>query len=159
MDNRILKPEQIYQCCSNCPPDLLVYFDGLSRRSIGSVGGGALYRSGNDTGPDDANHDPEGIFIGARMVDLRSGRRIGRRVEDASCLDITPTILDQFGLSAPKDMAGRVINLGGHESLRNSDSPNRDSKADHLANGATIQGYTQEEEEIVKTRLKDLGYI
>ena len=41
MDNRILKPEQIYQCCSNCPPDLLVYFDGLSRRSIGSVGGGA----------------------------------------------------------------------------------------------------------------------
>lgn len=159
MDNRILKPEQIYQCCSNCPPDLLVYFDGLSRRSIGSVGGGALYRFGNDTGPDDANHDPEGIFIGARMVDLRSGRRIGRLVQDASCLDITPTILDEFGISAPNDMAGRVINLGGQEDFINSELPNLHLKAGDSASGATIEGYTQEEEEIIKARLKDLGYI
>ena len=124
----------------------------MSQRYIasGSSDFAPIGRFGNDTGPDDANHDPEGIFIGARMVDLRSGRRIGRRVEDASCLDITPTILDEFGLSAPNDMAGRVINIGGQEDFINSELPNLHLKAGDSASGTTIEGYTQEEEEIIK---------
>ena len=80
---------------------------------------GTLHRSGNDTGPDDANHDPEGIFIAARMADLRKGRRIARYIGDASCLDITPTILHEFGLSAPAEMTGKVINLDPKEGVIN----------------------------------------
>ncbi len=162
MENRIYKPEQIYQCCRNCPPDLLVYFDGLSRRSIGSVGSGTLHRSGNDTGPDDANHDPEGIFIAARMADLRKGRRIAKYIGDASCLDITPTILHELGLAAPAEMNGKVINLDPREGVINPEFssivPKTGSSADDLRPSAG-QGYTQEEEEIIKERLRDLGYI
>jgi adenylyl-sulfate kinase len=163
MENLIYKPEQIYQCCRNCPPDLLVYFDGLSRRSIGSVGTGTLHRSGNDTGPDDANHDPEGIFIAARMADLRKGRRIAKYIGDASCLDITPTILHEFGLSAPAEMTGKVINLDPKEGVINPEFsslvPKTGNSADRYLKPSAGQGYTQEEEEIIKARLRDLGYI
>ena len=75
--NRVLEPQEIYQVCRNVPPDLMVYFDGLSRRSIGTVGHGEILRPANSTGLDDANHDPEGIFISARMSDLRSGTKRG----------------------------------------------------------------------------------
>ena len=163
MENRIYKPEQIYRCCRNCPPDLLVYFDGLSRRSIGSVGSGTLHRSGNDTGPDDANHDPEGIFIAARMADLRKGRRIAKYIGDASCLDITPTILHEFGLSAPVEMTGKIINLGPKEGVINPEfsslAPKTGSSEDQYLRPSAGQGYTQEEEQIIKARLRDLGYI
>ena len=37
-------------------PDLLVYFDNLGWRSVGSFGHGDVYTFENDTGPDDANH-------------------------------------------------------------------------------------------------------
>src|SRR5208337_2498914 len=94
--NCVLKPQEIYRVCRNVPPDLMVYFDGLSRRSIGTVGHGEILRPANSTGLDDANHDPEGIFISARMSDLRGGIRRGRFVEKVSCLDITPTILREF---------------------------------------------------------------
>ena len=163
MENRIYKPEQIYQCCRNCPPDLLVYFDGLSRRSIGSVGSGTLHRSGNDTGPDDANHDPEGILIASRMADLRKGRRIAEYIGDASCLDITPTILHEFGLSAPAEMTGKVINLDPNEGVINPEFssfvPKTGSSEDRYLRPSAGQGYTQEEEQIIKERLRDLGYI
>ena len=78
---------------------------------------------------------------------------------NASCLDITPTILHEFGLSAPDDMAGRVISLDGREDFIKSELANLHRETGDSANPATTQGYTQEEEEIIKARLKDLGYI
>ncbi len=163
MANRVLKPEQIYRCCNNVPPDLLVYFDGLARRSIGTVGGGQVHRFGNDTGPDDANHDPQGIFISTRMADLRNGKKIGRRVDDASCLDITPTILGEFGLRVPEGLEGRIIGLGEHSDAGSPTSPSHwgnEREQIHCApNSSSIQGYSPEEEEVLKRRLKDLGYI
>ena len=48
----------------NCvPPDLLVYPDDLNWRAIGTVGHETIYSDENDTGPDDANHDYNGILI------------------------------------------------------------------------------------------------
>jgi predicted AlkP superfamily phosphohydrolase/phosphomutase len=160
MATRVLKPDAIYRSCANVPPDLIVYFDDLNRRSIGAVGTGTILSSENDTGPDHANHDPEGIFIMTRMADLRSGRRKGRRVEDATLLDITPTILHEMGCPVPDTMGGAVINrhewvippgiaAAAQRERRNYD-PSRE--------GSTA-GYTPEEEEIIRKRLEDLGYI
>jgi hypothetical protein len=144
------------------PPDLIVYFDNLSRRSIGTVGHGAIHVAGNDTGPDDANHDPEGIFIAARMADLRRGVRRNIRITGASCLDITPTILHEYGLPALHDSGGTIIKLsdqGGSTrtaSPRPSPPPICDVPAGKISESTS---YSAEEEEIIKKRLTELGYI
>ncbi|MFH1115239.1 MAG: adenylyl-sulfate kinase [Pseudomonadota bacterium] len=159
MENQVLKPQQVYRACNNVPPDLIVYFDGLKRRSVGTVGGGILSRE-NDRGPDDANHDFQGIFIGTRMSDLRSGKRNGTRVEGASCMDITPTILHELGIPRPADLGGRVIHLAGGvpgAELQGEKGPGtRMPPQDHAREA---EGYTPEEAEIVKKRLTDLGYL
>lgn len=161
VQNIVLKPEEIYRDCTGIPPDLIIYFDGLNRRSAGTVGLGQIFRTGNDTGPDDANHDPDGIFIMSRMSDLRNGVRVARHVEDASIMDVTPTILRELGVPVAADLGGRIISADGLE------CPEERSPA-LVAPGAidgcssqseTRCGYSTEEREIIKKRLEELGYI
>lgn len=103
LGNRVLKPESVYDTVKGIPPDLIVYFGGLSWRSVGQVGGGVFWQ-GNDTGPDGANHDFEGVFI----LDDRSGRG-ERRLEGLSLFDVAPTALSVLGLPIPGAMRGRDI--------------------------------------------------
>jgi predicted AlkP superfamily phosphohydrolase/phosphomutase len=99
------KPEGIYRTVRNIPPDLIVYFDDLRWRSVGSLGHGDIYTFENDIGPDDANHAPNGMFI---LYDPhRSGG--GRRLEHLQLMDVAPTILDAMGLPLPDGMQGQVI--------------------------------------------------
>jgi adenylyl-sulfate kinase len=163
MANRVLIPEETYRVCRNVAPDLLVYFDDLARRSIGTVGHGELHVSGNDTGPDDANHDYDGILIATRMEDLRQGLRNGLKMDNASCLDITPSILNEFGIEVPKDLGGKIIGLPRSElvpaSRWSSGLDNLETSDFFASNSSTARGYTPEEEEKVKERLRELGYI
>lgn len=155
-----LKPEETYRASTQVPPDLIVYLDSLNRRSIGTVGRGDILCYGNDTGPDDANHDHEGMFILSRLSDLRSGLQRGTRI-DASCLDVAPTVFHQLGLAVPDGVGGKIIApdaTGGDSAMgragkvcRPEDSPVRVSQAD--------QGFTEAEAEIVKKRLMELGYM
>ncbi len=105
MGNQVLKPQRVYATVSGIPPDLMVYFGGLSWRSVGQVGGGIFWR-GNDTGPDGANHDFDGVFI----LDDRSGAARGR-VDGASLFDITPTVLSLLGIPVPPELRGRNLAL------------------------------------------------
>ncbi|MBI4355943.1 MAG: alkaline phosphatase family protein [Candidatus Omnitrophica bacterium] len=98
----VYKPEQIYRACRGVAPDLIIYFDDLEWRSVGSVGYDSLYTFDNDTGPDDANHAQHGICV------MRDSDRQGCR-ENLTIYDIAPTILDLFGLPIPAAMQGRVI--------------------------------------------------
>jgi predicted AlkP superfamily phosphohydrolase/phosphomutase len=161
MRNQVLRPESIYRSVENVAPDLILYFDGLSRRSIGSVGHGTIHLNGNDTGQDDANHDPEGIFISSRLCDLRRGIRGRGRTEGLSCLDITPTVLHEFGLTVPSHMGGRIINRDGklHENASNAATGLSSHEKAHPYQDIPAKGYTSEEEEIIKKRLTELGYI
>ncbi|HMK37220.1 MAG TPA: adenylyl-sulfate kinase [Desulfomonilaceae bacterium] len=159
--NQVFKPEDVYRSVRNVAPDLLVYFDGLSRRSVGTVGHGTIHLNGNDTGPDDANHDREGIFIAARMSDVRTGKRGIGRINGLSCLDITPTVLSEFGVSVPSHMGGRVIRWDerlGERSLH-TDTRWVAGKPTQPKDHIPPTGYTSEEEEIIKKRLMDLGYL
>ena len=65
--------EELYGERAGVCPDLLVYFGGLHWRSIGLVGT-ARCTGSNDTGPDDANHAPDGLY-----VDRRRRGRAGAR--------------------------------------------------------------------------------
>ena len=104
MNTIVLKPEEIYEKLNGDYPDLIVYFDDLNWRSAGTVGYESMYLDENDTGPDDAVHDYYGIFI---IYDPR--KKIGKDLGTRNILDITPTILEFFGIEIPKDMEGKVI--------------------------------------------------
>lgn len=107
MGNRVFKPEQIYKKTNNIPPDLLVYFGDLRWRAVGSFGHQDIYTFANDTGPDDANHAENGIWIYSQP-----GKKSGGIYQPpAQLMDFAPTILSLFGLPIPDDMQGQVINF------------------------------------------------
>ncbi len=99
---KAFKPEKIYSVCNNIPPDLVVYLGNLDWRSAGSVGTGTMYMYENDTGPDDANHAEDGIFIWDRKPVLPARGHY-------SLFDIAPTILRYFGIQVPGDMIGESL--------------------------------------------------
>ena len=81
----------------------MVYFDDLYWRSAGTLGHGTMFLPENDTGPDDAVHAQEGIYI------LSDPAGKAGEVLDADILDIAPTVLDRLGIPVPADMKGKVI--------------------------------------------------
>jgi predicted AlkP superfamily phosphohydrolase/phosphomutase len=101
------KPEEVYREINNIPPDLVVYFGNLDWRSVGSVGHQSIWTFENDTGPDDANHAQQGIFI---LYDPRSPSG-GKRLEGLKIYDVAPTVLTMLGQPAPEGIRGRVIEL------------------------------------------------
>ena len=105
---RVYKPEKIYRRVNGIAPDLIVYFGGLRWRSVGSLGHTGVWTFENDTGPDDANHAEQGIFI---CCD--AGRHPGGgELDGVEIVDFAPTVMDYFGLPIPPDMQGRAIPFG-----------------------------------------------
>ncbi len=101
------KPEDMYAEVKNIAPDLIVYFGDLYWRGVGSFGHGGIHTFENDTGPDDANHAQNGIFI---LYDPTQNLG-GRELSGLEIMDVAPTILDLMGLPVPRDMRGKVINV------------------------------------------------
>ncbi len=104
LGNRALKPQELYRTVNGVAPDLFVYFGDLDWRSVGEVGGSeALYAKENDTGPDDANHDYDGIFI-LSGADAPRGEKNGLQL-----MDVAPTVLNACGVAIPEGMGGHII--------------------------------------------------
>jgi predicted AlkP superfamily phosphohydrolase/phosphomutase len=103
---RAATPAQLYGPgrAAGLPPDLTIYWDALRLRSAGTVGHGALFLAGSDGGPDDANHDFDGIFVAAGDGLAGRGRIDGLRVED-----VFATALAALGLQTPAGVVGRSI--------------------------------------------------
>lgn len=105
MGSVVFKPEELYREVRNVAPDLMVYLGNLRWRSLGSFGLPELYTFENDLGPDDANHDQDGVFV---LWDPRQDYG-GRRVEGLQLMDVAPTILDLMEVPVPPDMQGEVV--------------------------------------------------
>lgn len=101
-NTQVIYPERHFDPCLGDPPDMMVYFDDLSWRSAGTVGHPANYLPENDTGPDDAVHAKNGIYI-------FSGADEEPRWQPANILDVAPTVLRSMGLPVPKSMKGEPI--------------------------------------------------
>ncbi len=101
-------------------------------------------------------HRLHGVFF------LR-GRNVhkGQRIEAAQLIDLAPTILYLLGVAVPKSMDGRVLTEALKEEYVDS-HPVR-----HVDDGSTApkdapppgEGYSDEESEAVRDRLKGLGYL
>ncbi len=96
------RPEEIYRRVTNIAPDLIVYFGDLNWRSVGSLGLDAIHTFTNDTGPDDANHAQEGMYIYCDPKARGQGRGPRRHL-----MDIAPTALELMEVPVPGDMQGR----------------------------------------------------
>ncbi len=95
------RPEEIYQEVNNIAPDLIVYLGQLSWRSVGSLGLNRIHTFENDTGPDDANHAQEGLYIHYDPRGQGQGRGPRRHL-----MDVAPTILELMDLPLPAEMQG-----------------------------------------------------
>jgi predicted AlkP superfamily phosphohydrolase/phosphomutase len=100
---QVFRPEELWRERRGIPPDLIVYFGDLGWRSNGSVGHGRHWTFDNDTGPDDANHDRNGIFVVAGP-----GVPATRR-DDLTIYDVAPTIMSLAGLTVDGAMRGQAI--------------------------------------------------
>ncbi|MFH1593474.1 MAG: alkaline phosphatase family protein [Candidatus Omnitrophota bacterium] len=100
----VYTPEELYSEIKGIPPDILVFFGDLYWRSAGKVGFKDIYTFENDTGPDDANHDYDGIFI---MHDKKIKRP--RQLKGISIYDFAPTVLHNMGMEVPGDMEGKIL--------------------------------------------------
>lgn len=81
----------------------MVYFDDLFWRSAGTLGYETKFLPENDTGPDDAVHAQQGMYI------LYDPRNKVRRRKDIDILDVAPTVLQTLGVPVPADMKGQTI--------------------------------------------------
>jgi predicted AlkP superfamily phosphohydrolase/phosphomutase len=103
LGTRVFLPEDVYRQANGTPPDLIVYLGDLDWRSASTVGAG-LHLFENDTGPDDANHAQEGIFIWQGR-----GKAAAGGSDKVSIYDIAPSILDFYGIDTPPEMIGKVL--------------------------------------------------
>jgi predicted AlkP superfamily phosphohydrolase/phosphomutase len=100
---RVIKPNEYFQDLRGDYPDLMVYFDDLYWRSAGTLGWGTMFLSENDTGPDDAVHAQEGVYI---LFDPASKVSVRKNID---IIDVAPTLLRALGAPVPSDMKGRPI--------------------------------------------------
>ncbi len=61
--NKVIFPDLEYSQLRGLAPDLMVYFGDLALRATAQVGLSSVFGDSNDTGPDDANHSKNGIFV------------------------------------------------------------------------------------------------
>lgn len=97
LGTRVYRPRELYRTVRGVAPDLLTYFGDLHWRSVGSIGLRRLHTFDNDTGPDEANHDWDGIFMlngaGCRTSGIPPGTIPLSRIEE-----IAPLVLQWFGI-------------------------------------------------------------
>ncbi len=104
LGTRVYLPEDVYPEVNGVAPDLIVHFGDLAWRSVGTVGGEeGVHTFENDTGPDDANHAQDGLFVIAGPGIPAAGST------HAELLDIAPTVLELLGVSVPPTMRGTSI--------------------------------------------------
>ncbi len=104
LDTKIFKKKEYFKGkCENIAPDLIVYFDDLHYGCNTSlIGNETLWSPNTARGSDDACHSRQGIFI------INNGKIRGN-LGEVETLDITPTILNEFGVKIPEDIKGKII--------------------------------------------------
>ena len=112
---QVLRPEIIYEKVNGIAPDLIVYFGGLYWRSVGGVGGepARIHTFENDSGPDDANHAEEGIFILSTKARMKANLTGPGQQHGLHLRSVAKTILKLQGVEPPPSMGGEAFDISG----------------------------------------------
>lgn len=95
MEVQVHLPEELYPEVRGDAPDAIAYFGDLAWRSAETVGHGSWFLEENDTGPDDAVHDWDGVYV-LHDPEGRIGTGNGRR----EIYDVAPMILSILGIGS-----------------------------------------------------------
>ncbi len=108
LHNEVLRPRDIYREVNGIAPDLMVFFDDLRWRSLGTIGHPGFFSQTNDTGPDGANHAFDGIFISGKKSEPQKSREItGMQLQD-----FLPSVFKKFNISyRDLDLNGKVFQI------------------------------------------------
>ncbi|MGD8792922.1 MAG: hypothetical protein PVF47_10245, partial [Anaerolineae bacterium] len=115
--------------------------------SVGSTFDDALSSAGT------GQHHPDGFYALFGPGIVPTGKRL-----DAGIVDVAPTILHVMGQPVPHSMDGRVL----EEALEPrflAAGPVRYTERSHLLEGDHREVYSREDEEVIRQRLRDLGYL
>ena len=149
----VYKREEVFKGISaGHLPDLVLHTDRAKYVSFGHADFGSnriIEPSTGQTG----HHHMTGV-----MGLNGPGVTPGVAVENAGLLDLAPTILHYLGLPVPEYMDGRVL-TEAFDATFNDANPvaYRPGGPGHTQDDDSI--YTEEEEELVRQKLRDLGYI
>jgi predicted AlkP superfamily phosphohydrolase/phosphomutase len=155
--DEIYKTEEIYPGEVNgTPPDLICalkdgyHGGGRAEQLYLGLDENKLFCSHRWSG----QHRMNGIFIAAGP-----SIRANTTISNAHIVDIAPTILYQMGLPIPLVMDGKVLEeIFASEYLR-SNEKRFSERTEYDEKGEEVQVLSDEDSELVKNRLRDLGYI
>jgi arylsulfatase A-like enzyme len=85
------------------------------------------------------------------------GVRPGLTLDEASILDLAPTVLHYMGLDVPDHMDGQVLSRAFLDNFNHANPIN--NSAGTLGGVGDDAIYTADEEEAVMAKLRDMGYV
>lgn len=152
LTTRIARREEVFDGpYAHFAPDILFAFDEGAVIGDDILASPVLEKSSWFSGT--GTHRLEGLLMAKG-----GGIRENTAIFGARIYDLAPTILHSMGLPIPTDMNGRVLTelfspeyLEGRK-IEYDDSVRESGRGDDAV-------YAQEEEELIKERLRDLGYI
>jgi predicted AlkP superfamily phosphohydrolase/phosphomutase len=98
-------------------------------------------------------HHPDGFYALFGPEIVSPGQRL-----DAEIVDIAPTILHLMGQPVPHSMDGEVLAAALEPQFLVAE-PVRYTEASHLVDEHHQEVYSPEDEEVIRQRLQDLGYL
>jgi predicted AlkP superfamily phosphohydrolase/phosphomutase len=98
LDTKIFYPEKTYNEVNGIPPDIFVYFDDLSFRSVGTVGHEKIWVYESGDASDTSSHSSIGVFIYNDPSKKGDGK-----LSDLDITNIFKIILNAYGISCGND--------------------------------------------------------
>jgi predicted AlkP superfamily phosphohydrolase/phosphomutase len=152
MVDRVYVKEEIYTGKHvEAAPDILIDWRDMEYWAFDVLAGGRKIVAPN-LRTRSGGHRMNGIFL-ALGPDIA-----GTQLDDARIIDVAPTLLHLLGLPVPDHMDGRVLQEVFAETSAAARQPVRFESTNGSGPAETV-GYTPEEEEKVKERLSQLGYL
>ena len=132
-------------------PDIVFVLDGGRCEIDAKIGDGRLFAEGAPMTGWKGTHTKDGVFM-ARGPGIKPGFR----VEKATILDVSPTLLRIFGIPQQEDVDGRVL-----DEIFLEEAKFMEKRVQKVSDGEKdeIFGLDEEEKALIEARLKKLGYI
>lgn len=146
---RVIERDELYSGpLSHMGPDLTVVLKDWNYRTIGLHEFTTHKTISPAFGPT-GDHRMEGMIVGTGPA-----FEPGAEPQNASLLDIAPTVLHLLGVPVPEDMDGRVLTELLRPELRGELQ-----KQEAVEAGVSAADYGEDDDAVIQQRLADLGYL